>query len=344
MMTNQSTSGELRRRRIWVRLILGVVLFVTALVLSPSLFPPFSFSKRVAALTTEITALQIRTHIEHLVAIGPRPGTDSVATRATVDYIKAQLVEFGYEPQEEAVSWHGVADGTVVNVIAELRGSKFPDVIVEIGAHYDTVPGSPGADDNASGVAGLLEVARILPRLSYEKTIRLCFFGLEEKGLIGSQVHVAQFQTDATREVEGLLNLEMIACRKTSPNSQSAPIRIPIIASLPTTGDFITVVGDFQSGTLGNLFEASARLYASDLEYFSANRIGGFFGDASRSDHSPYWEVDLPGIMLTDTAEFRNHNYHKPGDIIETLDLDFAALVTRAAAATMMHWAVLASD
>jgi aminopeptidase YwaD len=305
---------------------------------------PITPSQTVAETIQSIGAGRIAEHIKQLTEIGPRPGSDPEATSATVDYISARLRSLGYEPILEPIDWVGFEEWGVVNVIAEKRGSKYPDVIVEIGAHYDTVPSSPGADDNASGVAGVLEVARVLRDLPTERTIRFCFFGLEEKGLIGSQSHVAGFDNMANQEVLGLLNLEMIACRKTAPDTQGAPIRIPIIASLPTTGDFITVAGDFGSGELGNLFEACADSYVPELEYFSANRIGGYFGDAARSDHSPYWQAGLPGIMLTDTAEFRNSNYHRPTDTFESLDLDFAAKVSQAAAAAMAHWAGLSAQ
>ncbi|MDP7061446.1 MAG: M20/M25/M40 family metallo-hydrolase [Planctomycetota bacterium] len=317
---------------------------VSAAVIWWTLFSPITPSAAVAKQIGSIGPGRLAEHIKRLTEIGPRDGDNIRATRATIDYISERLRGLGYEPIEEAIQWPGFGGQGHVNLIAEKRGTKYPNQIVELGAHYDTVPMSPGADDNASGVAGVLEAARVLRDLPTERTIRFCFFGLEEKGLIGSRSHVAAFQKTPQREVLGLLNLEMIACRKAWPDSQDAPIRIPIIASLPTTGDFITVVGDFASGPLGNLFEACVNAYVPELNYFSANRIGGYFGDAARSDHSPYWEADLPGIMLTDTAEFRNHNYHQPSDTFESLDLEFAAQVSRATAATMAHWAVLSGS
>ncbi|MCP4771248.1 MAG: M20/M25/M40 family metallo-hydrolase [Planctomycetes bacterium] len=319
--------------------MLAAAVLVGAAITWWSFRSPITPSAEVADRIQSIGAGRLAEHIKQLTEIGPRDGNDAEATRATLDYISARLRGLGYEPVEEVIDWPGFEGGGSVNLIAEKRGTKYPNKIVEIGAHYDTVPFSPGADDNASGVAGVLEAARVLRDLPTERTIRFCFFGLEEMGLIGSQSHVAGFAKTPEREVLGLLNLEMIACRKTGPDTQDAPIRIPIIASLPTTGDFITVAGDMGSGWLGNLFEACADSYVPELEYFSANRIGGFFGDAARSDHSPYWNSDLPGIMLTDTAEFRNGNYHDPTDIFETLDLEFAAQVSRAAAAAMAHWA-----
>jgi hypothetical protein len=140
-------------------------------------------------------------------------------------------------------------------------------------------------------------------------------------------------------QVDGLLNLEMIGFFSEEPDSQDAPIRIPIIASLPTTADFILVAGNFDSGGLGNIYERCIDRYVPELKYYSANRIAGFFADAARSDHSSYWDADLRGIMISDTSEFRNHHYHRPSDTIETINFEFHSRVTQAAAATMVEWA-----
>jgi hypothetical protein len=116
-------------------------------------------------------------------------------------------------------------------------------------------------------------------------------------------------------------------------------VRIPLILSPPDVGNFIVVVGNWSSGGLGNRFESAIDRYVPELDYFSLNRLGGFLKDAVRSDHYPYWEADLKGLMITDTANFRNPHYHRPSDTPETLDPLFLRNVARAAAATMMEWA-----
>lgn len=106
---------------------------------------------------------------------------------------------------------------------------------------------------------------------------------------------------------------------------------------MPSTGDFLTVIGTFSSGWLGNVFEASARAYVPELRLYSANRIGGWFADGRRSDHAPYWDAGIPAIFLTDTGEFRWEAYHQPEDRVEALDLEFLERVSRAAAATALE-------
>jgi len=207
-----------------------------------------------------------------------------------------------------------------------------------VGAHYDTVRNCPGADDNGSGVAGVLEIARVLVDHRPERTVRMCFFAAEEVGLVGSRAHVERILADSSRRVDGLLDLEMIGYRVHEQGSQDAPVRIPLIASIPQQGDFILVAGNFQSGGLGNIFEGCVDRYVPGLKYFSANRIAGFFGDAARSDHYPYWQAGLRGIMLTDTANFRNPHYHRRTDTIDTIDFEFLCAVSRATAAALIEW------
>ncbi len=291
----------------------------------------------VSVRINAITSSTAREQMEELLAIGPRYSGDEAQTANSIAFLKAKLESFGYRVHEEPCGLE--IDGVPQrNVIAELTGQREPNLVCELGAHYDTVPGSPGADDNGSGVVGVLEVARVLSDATVGKTVRFCFFAAEELGLHGSTAHVEQL-AESDRVVEGTIVLEMIGYASSEEGSQEAPIRIPLIASLPYTGDFICVVGNFSSGGLGNVYEYAADAYEPDLEYYSANRIGGFFADAARSDHFPYWEAGRTAIMLTDTANFRNPNYHQETDTIDTLDFEFLARTTRATAAALLHWA-----
>ena len=147
----------------------------------------------IADLIGKIDRVRLRNHVAALTGSGPRPACDIRVTRHTVDYIKAQLVSFGYQPFEESPG-RAVppdANGTgFINVIAEHSGSESPTSILELGTHYDSVATSPGADDNASGVAAVLEVARVLSQATIKPTVRFCFFALEEDGRDGSRYHV----------------------------------------------------------------------------------------------------------------------------------------------------------
>ncbi|MCH2100326.1 MAG: M20/M25/M40 family metallo-hydrolase [Planctomycetes bacterium] len=262
---------------------------------------------------------------------------DAGQSEKALRYLEQRMQGMGYATyRESAGSFLNVEQW---NLFAEISGTVDPKVICEIGAHYDTVEESPGADDNGSGVAGILQVAKALQGYSPERTIRFCFFAAEEVGILGSAAHVALVLEREQEEVDGLLNLEMIGYMSKAPDSQGAPIRIPILASLPSTGDFILVAGNFFSGRLGNIFETCVDRFVPDLKYYSANRIAGCFSDAARSDHSSYWQAGLRGVMVSDTANFRNPNYHQSTDTIETIDFEFMAKVSRAAVATMMVWA-----
>jgi Zn-dependent M28 family amino/carboxypeptidase len=263
------------------------------------------------------------------------------AIRASRDYLKAQLSRHGYQPVEEPVgSTAGENDAgqVFVNILAEYPDAGAFGRILELGAHYDTVAGSPGADDNASAVAAMLEIARVMAGLRLRHRVRFCFFALEEAGRDGSRYHVGRIR-ERDEDLEGAIILEMIGYATDRPDSQATPVRVPILFWPPATGDFVAVVGNFRSGGLGNRFEQAAATYVPDLPYFSANRLGGLLRDAMRSDHKPYWDQGYRAIMLTDTANFRNPYYHRPEDTVQTLNFDFLQGVARATAAMLLEWA-----
>jgi len=294
--------------------------------------------KDVADLIGQIDPIRLRNHVAALTGHGPRPASELRVTRHSVNYIKAQLVSFGYQPFEESPgsAMTPNQDGAgFVNVIAERSGSEAPASILELGAHYDTVTTSPGADDNASGVAAVLEVARILSQVTTKPTVRFCFFALEEEDRVGSRYHVQQIQS-RNENLDGAIILEMVGYATERPDTQRTPARIPWLFSPPTTGNFVAVIGNLRSGGLGNRFENALEAYVPSLPYFSANRVGGFFRDALRSDHKPYWDTGYRAIMLTDTANFRNPHYHRPSDTTDTLNFDFLQQVTQATAAMLL--------
>jgi len=139
--------------------------------------------------------------------------------------------------------------------------------------------------------------------------------------------------------VAAFVSLEMIGYTSAEEGSQKTPVRVPLLLEPPTVGNFIAVVGNLRSGWIGNVFERAADVYVPDLPYYSLNRIGGFFGDAARSDHQAYWERGLHGLMLSDTANFRNPHYHSANDTIDTLDFAFMRRVSQAALAMALEWA-----
>lgn len=277
---------------------------------------------------------RLRRYVEALSAIGPRPARDALATQRTLAFLDATLRDLGYQPVAEPVA----NDPALHNLIVQRGDVANGSGVLEIGAHYDTVDRTPGADDNASGVAGLLEIARVFSGWHPDRPVRLLFFAAEEANLAGSRAHVANL-TARNERVAGAMVLEMIGYATDRPATQTSPVRVPVLFWPPTRGNFIAVIGDFPSGRLGNRFESAAGRYVPELPFYSVNRLGGLFKDANRSDHKPYWDAGMPAVLLTDTANFRNPNYHAPGDVPATLNYAFLEQVTRAVAATALHWA-----
>ena len=158
------------------------------------------------------------------------------------------------------------------------------------------------------------------------------------EGLVGSRAHVAALVAQQ-QPPEAALVLDMVGFASNAENSQDSPVRIPLLAWVPYTGNFILDAGNWSSGWLGNLFEACIDAYTPELPYFSMNRLAGWFADSARSDHASYWAAGIDAIVLNDTAEFRNANYHKATDLPATLDAVFLRRNAQAVLATMLHWA-----
>ena len=286
---------------------------------------------RIAA----IDGSRLRRHVEFLADLGPRSIHDVSAVMAAQEYLRVALRGFGYDVEDEPFD---EADHEV-NLIATRRGSVPADEVLELGAHYDTVVGTPGADDNASAVAGLLEVARVLVQACGRRRLRFCLFGAEESGLRGSSGHVRRLESGGNVErFAGIVVFEMIGYCTHEPGSQRTPIRIPLLISPPRTGDFIAVVANHRSRRLVTRFEQAAARHVPALRTYGVKHLGGVLRDAARSDHRPYWEAGLPGVMVTDTANFRNPHYHRPTDLPDTLDYRFAAQVAQVTAAMLMEW------
>lgn len=229
----------------------------------------------------------------------------------------------------------------VVNLLATKPGRDPGAGVIELSAHYDTVPLCPGADDNSSGLAAALETARLLADAPLEAGLRLCLFGGEEVGLWGSDFHADDF-LGADTDVQALINLDSIGFTAPSASAASFPEGLPWYVPIPDEGNFALVVGSFWQGWIGNLFEDAADTYDTGLVYYSANRIGAWFPDAHRSDHAHYWERDVPAVFVTDSGNFRSEHYHKPTDTLDTLDLDFVTAITRTTVASVAHLAELA--
>jgi Zn-dependent M28 family amino/carboxypeptidase len=228
---------------------------------------------------------------------------------------------------------------------------------VVVGAHLDTVVDSPGADDNASGVAVVLETARLLARLPQPPDVTLLLFDMEEVGLIGSREAVRQLLR--TRRVAGMICLESVGYFSSALGSQRLPLGSGLAFPAATDavneghhrGDFTLVVHRESSRPAAEAWARAAAGASPSLPAILLRdpRPDGPLGVAvglalpvlthlSRSDHAPFWNHGIPSLMLTGTANFRNTHYHRSTDTPDTLDYDRLAAVATATAATAAGW------
>jgi hypothetical protein len=235
------------------------------------------------------------------------------------------------------------ANTSGINIIGTLPGAGQAEQVVIVDAHYDTVNDAPGADDNGSGVVGVLEMARLLAPYPMQKTLRFIGFDFEEAGLSGSKKYVLDALASG-EQIDGVLNLEMIGFYSEAPNSQELPAGFNLlfpsqyaaVAANQFRGDFISNVGNAASASLGMLFDSSAAQYVPDLKVISVllPQNGQIAPDFRRSDHAPFWDAGFQALMLTDGANFRNECYHTPQDTLEKLNFTFMSNVVKATLAT----------
>jgi len=213
------------------------------------------------------------------------------------------------------------------NLVLDLPGRRRRRrELVIVGAHYDSVPDSPGADDNGSALAALLEVGRTLAPLRRQHDLRLVAFDLEENGFRGSRHHAAECAW-ARQPIRLMMSLEMIGYCSHEPGSQRYPGKLG--ALLPGRANFIGMLCNLRgirpTFTLARgMRSAQARTIALPTGF-----RGEWVPASCRSDHVPFWELGFPAVLVTDTGELRNPHYHKPSDRPETLDYGFLEAISR---------------
>ncbi len=262
-------------------------------------------------------AARLKTHIEYLAAFdAPRRSYPRIENlNRAADYIHAEFAK-----SSGTVSEQVYGQTMKFRNVSVMFGPTTGERIV-VGAHYDSYGELPGADDNASGVAGLLELSRLLSNTKLPVTVELVAYTLEEPPFfrmqeMGSMQHAALLQYEGVR-VRAMLCLEMIGYFSNKAHSQDFPAP-GMGAVYPTTGNFIAVVGSMTEIGLVRRVKKDM-LAASDLPVRSINAPAGLPG-IDFSDHLSYWEHGFPAVMITDTSFYRNKNYHHPGDIPSTLD------------------------
>ncbi len=272
-----------------------------------------------------LNKLEIRQRlIEHVRYLSETLGDRSVyrpqALKAAEEYVSQNFGAMGYTPERQSFSYLGQE---VANVMAGRREASGYYIL---GAHFDTVAGTPGADDNASGVAVLLETARLAGSLSPPLPWAFIGFTTEEPPAfatpsMGSRVY-ARRAKEQGETIYGMLCLEMVGYYRYEPNSQPLPFPLQYLG-YPTTGNFIALVADRRSRPLLARLEQAIKSGCHLPVSAIAIPFEGYILPESRlSDHANFWDQGYQAVMLTDTAFLRNPHYHGPGDVLANLDFD----------------------
>ena len=321
------------KKRLFQTLTVLVVLFVSLLgwVKQPILFPRSSEQ----AVSADPVVLEKHTRMlsEQYV---PRDFAHPENLNRTADYIRGEFEKTSGRISEQPF----VIDGTTYkNVILELgptltEGSG----LIVIGAHYDAFDVYPAADDNASGVAGLIELGRLLDGVDLYETIQLVAFTLEEPPFfrtsgMGSALHA---QSLDNQQVDLMISLEMIGYFSDEPDSQRYPIQV-ISRLYPNTGNFIGVIGRFDQGGVVRKVK-QGMLAGSDLRVEAIAAPPSIVPGIDFSDHLNYWAHDYPAVMITDTAFNRNFAYHTAEDTADRLDYERMGQVVQGVYEVVLDW------
>lgn len=266
--------------------------------------------------------------LEHL--IGERhPDSSPAFLRAGARYLRRRLDDLGLHTTRQEFPRAGDLYENVIAGTSAVSGADRPLILA---AHYDTVAGSPGADDNASALAVLLDVARQVAGRRLLRPIHFIAFCLEEENVLGSRAYVTEL-TAAQRKIHGAIVLECVGYASHEEGTQKSPPGVPV--AVPTVGNFLAVIGNHGSRSLTDTVEQAMRAYLPIVPLVVPGN-GELLPDTRRSDHISFWEAGFPAVMVTDTANFRNPHYHQPTDTFDTLDLPFMASVADAVTAAVL--------
>lgn len=310
----------------WLAVVAGVA-GIVALIWYMVAVPGRSWTSALPPLSGDERMLQERLH-PHVAAIAASERNVWTPDRleAAAQHIEASLRESGYTVRSEAVT---SGEARVRNVLVDLQGSARVGEIVIVGAHYDSVRGAPGANDNGSGVAAVLELARALRDWKPERTWRFAFFVNEEppffaSGGMGSQVHARAARARSERIV-AMYSIETIGWYSDQAGSQHYPF--PFSLFYPDRGNFLAFVANLRSRALLHKTIAAFRTHAQ----FPSEGVAApsFIPGIDWSDHGSFWEQGYPALMVTDTAPYRYPHYHTARDTPDKVDYGRLARVVR---------------
>lgn len=307
---------------IGLAIVLILILVAVFWLTQPLFFPP-----RVEIAGDAVDPERLEIHVRRLSEdFHKRNFANRENLLATADYIKSELEKAGGAVSEQNFSDDG---NNYTNVIARF-GAETGEKII-IGAHYDSAFDTPGADDNASGVAGLIELGHLFGKNPPGMQIELVAYTLEEPPFfatekMGSYVHAESLENEPSG-VRLMVCLEMIGYFSDAPDSQDFPTSVMKLL-YPGKGDFIAIVGNFTNGLTVRRFKG-LMAKSGDLPVYSIN-APAFIPGIDFSDHRNYWKFGHDAVMITDTSFYRNPNYHTVDDTAEKLDYARMAQVVRA--------------
>ncbi|MGF1507973.1 MAG: M28 family peptidase [Myxococcota bacterium] len=284
---------------------------------------PLPRDERLHAAVEHVLRARLESRVRSL-AFPRHYVNESEANRVAGDWLASEFEAQGYSVERQ---------GLFSNVVA--RRTEAPPFLL-VGAHFDSVPGTPGADDNASAVAALLEVSEALMQHIEPLGVVFVGFNREEDSLMGSTDFVANLRRESYA-IERAHVLEMLGYASSAPGSQAVPGDLPIV--LPSEGNFIGIVGDHRAAESIDVALSAARSHAEvpALGLCLPSGLELTLDVVRRSDHAPFWSAGIGACMWTDTAEFRNPHYHLSSDTPDTLDYEFLTQVTRMLVATVVH-------
>ena len=284
--------------------------------------PDASFQPDRARLEAAVRRLAVPRH----------PVASPRALEEAERFVAKQLEACGLPVERQAFDWRGKQHH---NVVATLAGTDPARPWVVVGAHFDSVARSPGADDNASGVAALVEIARLIARRPERPAATMQFVGFNLEEIqdtllhfkVGSKFYVDRLQAQG-RRVAGALVLEMVGY---TGKRQVVPAAVQLVKRVPKTGTFLAAVGDGNSDVLLQAMELAAR-GVIELVSLAVPLKGWLVPDTRRSDNARFWDAGYPALMVTDTADLRNPHYHQVTDTPDTLNYEFMAQATEVVA------------
>jgi hypothetical protein len=308
----------------------GLLLALVGFVLYATSMPSTSHRGPISEPSAEIRAMaaNLQAHVVMLShTLGERRAGHGDSLHRAQEYI-ADVIEKFDDDGRARISFEDLGpDGAgAKNVIFELPGAS-PDVVV-VGAHYDSAPGTPGANDNASGVAATLELVRRLSHHKFVKALRFVLFANEESPYfqspgMGSLAH-ARGCRQRGEAIDAMLSLESLGYYSDEPGSQRYPWPIGLL--YPDRGNFIGFVGNLGSRSLVRRAIASFRESTPIPSEGAA--LPAWIPGVGWSDHWAFWQLDYSAIMVTDTAVYRDPHYHEPNDVSANLDFTRLAYAT----------------